>query len=164
MSAFVLTKPIPGGGGSSVTGLTVTVINGQPMLTLEDTARANKILSVADHPFSFAENRLSDLDWIRIGQSVDADSGFIADFDGTVTYATGHCENTGANLKNIHLFINTTDMGSVGTLSGGMNVTFINTTIDIDFVQGDRIRLQAQDGTSGNIQDTVVKLTLKWRG
>jgi hypothetical protein len=86
------------------------------------------------------------------------------DFDGTVVFATGDCENTGASSKDIHLFINGADQGSLGTLSGGANATFINTTIDLNFSQGDRIRLQAQDGISGFIQDTVVKVTVKWRG
>ena len=84
--------------------------------------------------------------------------------DGTVVFATGHCENTQANSKDIHLIINNTDLGSIGTLAGGANATFVNTLLNLDFVQGDRIRLQAQGSGSGNILDTVVKITIKWRG
>ncbi len=164
MSNLILTKPTTGGGGgSSVPGLTISIINGQPMLTLEDTTRANKILSVAEQDLIYAENALTNLDWIRIGNANDADSGFVADFDGTVMFATGHCENTNANSKQIHLFINGVDQGSVGTLIGGTDVSFINTTLNIDFAQGDRIRLQAQQGAGAAIQDTVIKLTVKWR-
>lgn len=150
---------------SGPSDLLMSVINGQPMLTYLDTTRGSpgKRLSVAEQTLIFSENRLSSNDWIEIGNAVDADSGFVVDFDGTVVFATGHCENTGANSKNIHLFINGIDQGSIGTLTGGTNVSFINTTMDIDFVQGDKIRLQAQQGTGGNIQDTVVKLTVKWR-
>ena len=144
--------------------MAVTVINSQPMLTLVDTTRTNKILSVAEQNLAFSENRLNDLDWINVGTAVDSDSGYIMDFDGTVVFATGHCENTNAFSKNIHLFINGVDNGSLGTLSGGANATFINTTINLDFSQGDRIRLQAQDGISGIIEDTVVKVSVKWRG
>ncbi len=146
------------------TGMTITTINGQPMLTLVDTTRTDKILSVAEQNLVFSENRLDNLDWIDIGAAVDADSGYIMDFDGTVVFATGHCENTNAFSKTIHLFINGVDQGSLGTLSGGANATFINTTIDLNFSQGDRIRLQAQDGISGFIEDTVVKVSVKWRG
>lgn len=145
--------------------MTVRVVNGQPMLMLTDTTRGspNKILSVAEQNLVFSENQLTENDWLDIGNAIDADSGYIADFDGTVVFATGHCENTNVNSKNIHLFINGVDQGSVGALSGGTDASFINTTLDVDFVQGDKIRLQAQQGTGGGIQDTVVKLTVKWR-
>lgn len=153
--------------------LEIRIINGQPMLTFLDTTRSSgspassppngKRLSVAEQAITFAENALTINDWVRIGNSNDADNGYIADFDGTVTFATAHCEDTGANSKDIHLFINGTDEGAIGTLSGGADVSFINTTLNIDFARGDKIRLQAQQGSGGGIGDTVVKLTLKWR-
>ena len=152
------------------TGLTVTVINSQPMLTLEDTTRGGKVLSVGEQSLPFGENALGHNDWLRIGgNATDADSGFIADFDGTVVYATAHCENTQGNSKQIHLFIDGTDVlpvTGIGTLTGpaGTEQTFVNTTLNIDFNRGQKIRLQAQGIATGVILDTVVKLTLKWRG
>lgn len=151
-------------GGTGITGLALTVINGQPMLTVEDSTRADKILSVGEQLCLFAENRLSHLDWIRIGNSNDAESGYIADFDGTIVNISAHCENTGANSKDIRLFIDAVDSGVLGTLAGGANATINDTTLNIDFTQGQRIRLRADDGIAGNIQDTIVKLTVKWRG
>lgn len=156
---LVLTRPQP---ASNVTGLSVVNINGQPTLVLVDTTRGNKKLSVAEQVLMFSENTLANNDWVQIGDAVDADSGYIMDFDGTVVYSTAHCENTNANSKAIHMFINAVDNGSLGTLAGGMNATFSNLVLNIDFVQGDKIRLQAQ-GVGGAIEDTVVKLTVKWR-
>ena len=161
---FVLTKPAGGGAGALPPGLDITNINGQPMLTLEDTTRANKILSVAEQELTFAENVLNDADWIRVGNTNDADSGFIADFDATIVYASGHCENTGAASKEIRLFLNGVNTAAVGTLVGGANAAFADQTLNIDFAQGDKIRLQAVDGVAGLIQDTIIKLTIKWRG
>ncbi len=149
---------------SGITGLTVTVINGQPMLTLEDTTRANKILSIAENTMMFAENALTPLDWVRIANANDADSGYIMEFDGTIVWITGHCENTAANSCDIHLFVNAVDQGSIGTLSGGANASFLNNTLNVDFSQGDKIRLQAQNFTGPSIQDSVFKVTVKWRG
>lgn len=154
-----------GGGASS---LTTEIINGQPTVVFGDTTRlegspaTSKLLSIAEQPIMFSENKLSDQDWIAIGDAIDADSGYIADFDATLVYASAHCEDTGGNSKDVHLYINGVDNGSIGTLSGGANATFINNTIDVDLDQGDRIRLRAE-GSTGAIQDTVVKLTLKWR-
>jgi len=156
---LVLTRSVGGG----IPGLAITVINGQPMLTLEDTTRGNKKLSVGEQVLSYSEANLTNLDWIEIGNASDADTGYIADFDGTVVYGTGHCENTGANMKDIHLFINAVDNGSIGTLMGGANATFNNNVLNLDFSQGDNVRLRAV-GASGAIGDTVVKLTCKWRG
>ncbi len=164
---FVLTHPASSGGatgGSGVPGLVVTMINGQNVLTLEDTTRSNKILSVSDNPLTFSENVLADNDWLAIGTATDADSGFISSLDGTIVAISAHCENTLGNEKDIHLFIDGVDLGSLGTLSGGLNATINDTTIDIDVNQGQRIRLRALNGSGGNIRDTVVTLRLKWRG
>ena len=155
---FTITIP-----GEATPGLTQTVINGQPMMTFEDTTRANKILSISEQTYVWAENRLNNLDWVRMGNASDADSGYIADFDGTIVYASAHCENTGTNSSDIHIYVDGIDEGSVGTLSGGTNAIINNTTLNIDFVQGQKIRVRAQNGV-GNIQDTVIKLTVKWRG
>jgi len=148
---------------AALPGIAVTTIDGQLVLTVIDTTRANKVLSVAEQVWQFNENALGHLDWIRIGNASDADTGYIANFDGTVVGVSAHCENTGANSKDIHLFVNGVDNGSIGTLSGGANAIFRDNTLDIDFSQDDRIRLQAMGAGTGTIQDTVVKLTIKWR-
>jgi hypothetical protein len=158
-----ITQGIPGPPGVTIPGLAVTTINGQPTLTLVDTTRGNKILSVAEQPFPYSENRLTNNDWVRPGHANDALSGYQMDFDGTIVSCTAQCEDTGANSKDIHLYIDAVDQGSVGTLTGGANVGFQNTTLDLDFSQGARIRARAV-GVDGAIQDTVVKVTVKWRG
>ena len=133
------------------------------MLTLADVTRSNKVLSVSEQIIPFGENTLSHLDWVRpAGNVSDADSGYVSDFDGTITSITAHCENTNANSKDVHLFIDQADMGSIGELAGGSNVIINDTTLNIDFTQGQRIRLRAV-GSSGIIHDTVIKLTTKWR-
>ncbi len=161
---FVQTAVTSTGGLGGGSGLTLTVINGQSIPTFEDSTRGDKILSISEQPIMFSEKSLTDLAWIDIGDAIDADSGYIADLDGTVVFATGHCEDTSASSKEIHLFINGVDNGSLGTLSGGANATFVNTTLDLDFSQGDRLRLQAQNGVDGKIEDTVIKVSFRWRG
>jgi len=173
--AFVLTRPTSSGGaggGSPISGMTVTVINGQPMITLEDTTRGNKILSVSENPIMFSENILTNNDWIRIASASDRASGYVADFNGTIVSATGHCKKVNNNDKAIHLFTQGVDRGSIFTFFGSGEDYEINTTLNIDFNQGDKIRLVAKDvftgspptATTGRIQDTVVKIVLKWRG
>ena len=167
MTTITLTRPITTGANAPATppvpGLGLSTINNQPMLTLIDVTRANKTLSVSEQVLIFSENQLTHLDWIRIGgNATDAESGFIADFDGTVTSLTAHCENTGLEQKDITLFVDDIDEGVVGTLSGGNNATTNNQIINVDFLQGQRLRLRAV-GIGGAIQDTVIKLTIKWR-
>ncbi len=172
--AFVLTRPTSGGGtggGTLPDGLTVTIINGQPILTLEDITRSNKILSVSENPIMFSENILTNNDWIRIASASDRASGYVADFDGTIVSATGHCKRVNNNDKAIRLYTQGVDRGSIFTFFGSGEDYEINTTLNIDFNQGDKIRLVAKNilsgspptPTSGRIQDTVVKLVLKWR-
>lgn len=146
--------------------LEITIINGQPMLTFLDTTRGSpgKQLSVTDHVLSYSDNSLGAGSWVEIGNAVDADAGYIVDFDGTIVFATGTCTDTNGNSKEIHLFVNGSDEGSIGTLVGAGVVSFVNVTLNVNINQGDRIRLQAQQGSGGIIEDTVVKLTIKWRG
>jgi hypothetical protein len=147
-------------------GLGMSLISGQYVLTYVDDTRggAGKRLSVAEQTLTFAENQLQADDWLEIGNAVDTSSGYIANFPGTIVHASIHCANGNGNTKNIHVFVNGVDAGSIGIVTAGANTSLINNTIDIDFTQGDKIRLQAQQGSGGAIDDTVVKLTLKWRG
>lgn len=142
----------------------VTNINGQPTLTLVDTTRSNKILSVAEQTLIYTKNRLNDLDWIPMGNATGADSGFIADFDGTVVSVTAHCDDTNVSSKDIELYLDGVSQGVIATLSGGSNVSTQNQTLNFDFAQGQKIRVRATNGIAGRIEDTVVKLVTKWRG
>jgi hypothetical protein len=152
---------------AALPGLTITIINGQPTLTLEDTTRANKILSISEQSLVYAENAVGEGagdDWLRIGNTNDIDSGYIMDFDGTLVYGTVHTENGTSGTKDFRLFINAVDNGVIVTTPAALNGTDENATLDIDFAQGDRIRIRADAGAGNVIQDTVVKLTTKWRG
>ena len=141
--------------------MTVEDVNGQPMMCMEDTTRANKKLTIETVNITWSESALTNYDWLEFGNATDADSSYIMPFDGTIVKATGHCENTNGSTKDIRLYINTTLNGTaMGTLTGGANVTF-NTTLNIDFNASDRIRLRAWTG--GTIQDTVITLWIKWR-
>ena len=165
-SSIVLTKPlaIP---QKKIAGLSSTIINGQPMLTYDDPVRNEKTLSISEQNRTFSRQTVKNLDWMRIDNTAHSDAGFVAEFDGTVCYASGHCEETGARSKEIHLFIDEIDMGSIGTLAGGDNAKFTNTGLDLDYDQGQRIRLQVYDTTgspAGDIEDTVITVTIKHRG
>lgn len=147
-----------------IPGLTISIINGQPTLVLEDTTRANKKLSISEQSLTFSNNTLGASQFMHIGTASDADTSYIAEFDGTIVYASAFCENTQANSKELRLFINGSDVGLLGVLSGGANASFTNTTLNVDFSQGDRIRIRAGNTDLGSIQDTVAKIVLKWRG
>jgi len=66
--------------------------------------------------------------------------------------------------KDIHIYIDGTDAGSIGALSGGINATIADQNFEIwILLKGQKLRLRAV-GAGGAIQDTVIKLTVKWRG
>lgn len=154
-------------GGVGIPGLSVVNINGiQPTLVLEDTTRTNKKLSIAEQPFVFSENVVSDQDFLRVGNSNDADTSIVLDLDGTLVFATGHCENAAAGATKVfELWVDGAYSGTnVGTLGPGANTTFVDNTLNVDLNRGQRVHLRAVDGVAGNIQDTEIKLTFKWRG
>ena len=149
----------------NITGLTFTDINGQSILTYIDSVRGpNKVLSIESNTYQFSDNDLDHLSWVSIGDAVDADSGHVMPLDGTIVFATAHCENTATSAtKEMHVFVDGVDAGSVGLLGPGANTEITDATIDIDFLQGQKIRVQAQNGVAGRIRDTVVDLTVRWR-
>lgn len=159
-----------GGVLDSLNAIAISNVNGQPVLTIVDDTRGDKRLSTDSNFLTWSENSLGNNDWIRLGSATDAESGYIAPLDGTIVWTTGHCENTAGNSKDIEVYINGTSAGVLGTLTGATgpnlagNASFVDTTLNIDFAQGDLIRLRAIDGaSSGTIQDTVVNMNLKWR-
>ena len=143
-------------------GLAVTVIGGQPMLTLVDTTRSNKVLSVAQFDWRWGESSVDDNDWIQHDGAIDQDAGVIMPFNATLVYATGHCENANGTTKPINIWVDGANVGVLGTFSGSANVTFSNTSFNIDINAGQRFRLRA--GTAGGqIQDIVLVTIFKWR-
>lgn len=162
----LITITATGGGGTLPGGIDINVINGQEFITYVDTNRSNKELSIAEHVLTYSRNRVRVDDWINIGNSVHQESGYIADFDGTVVYSTGHCDHTMGASKKFRLYINNTPCCVLGDLSGGANASYVSTMLDTDFNRGDKIRVQAEESdipAPGRIENTVIKLTLKWR-
>ena len=138
-----------------------SVINGQPVITVADATRNDKQLSLDSNSFMYSENSLQNNDWIEIAGAGDADSGYIMPMDGTITMATAHCENANEDTTiKIYQNASTTSVADAGSFVANPNAQFVNTTLNVDFVQGDRIRLR---NVGGSIQDTVVSVFVKWR-
>ncbi len=144
-------------------GLAVTTINTQEVLTLVDTTRANKILSVGDTSVTWSENRINNNDWFQIGAAVDAKSGYILPLNATIVKVTAHTADNKGNTKPILLYIDGALNSTIGTFAGiAGEDQFVDATLNIDVLQGQKLRLRG--GTGGKIEDTVVTVWLKWRG
>ena len=147
-------------------GLGFSTINGQEILTFDDPTRASKTLSIDSNNYTYSDNSLSDGSWIEIGNAVDTDAGHIMPFNGTLVGITAMSENPGAgNTYEIDLFINgALSTAGIATLTGAGVDTDVDMTLNIDFAQGDRLRLQVdQTAGTGTMQDTVVDLIVRWR-
>lgn len=146
-------------------GLTFTTINGQEILTFTDPTRASKILSIDSSSYTFSMVSVSDGGWLSIGNAIDTDAGHIMPFNGTVVGVTAMTENANGGTNGLDLFINAAlDTAAIATLSGVAVDTDINMTMNRDFLQGDRLRLQV-DRTIGavDMQDVVINLIVRWR-
>jgi len=141
--------------------ITASVINGQPVVTVTDSTRGDKQLSIDSNSYLWSENSLGNNDWVQIAGAGDADSGYIMPLDGTIVMATAHCENANnASTINIYNGASTTPVAAAGSFTASANAQFVNTTLNLDVAQGDRIRLR---NVGGQIQDTVITLYIKWR-
>ena len=142
----------------------VSVIDSQSFLTLADSTRGNKQLSVDSTEFVFSENRLNPNNWINIGSSVNSFNGYVVPFDGTVVYATSSCDEASGDYD-LEVYVNGSSQGvAVSYAQNDNNETRVNNTLNIDVSQGDRIRVRAvnTNGT-GRLEDTVISLFVKWR-
>ena len=142
----------------------VTPGEDQTLLAYTDAGRS-KTLSVESHTFQWADNKVKDNDWIKIGSAGDADSGWVMPLDATIVGVTAHTEDTGGgNTYAIDLYIDAVDSGPVAILTGGADVADTDPTLNIDVDAGEKIRLRAdRTAGAGDMQDTTVALLIKWR-
>jgi len=136
----------------------------QTLLAYTDSVRS-KTLSVESHTFQWADNKIKDNDWIKVGSAGDADTGWVMPLDATIVGVTAHTENTGGgNTYAIDLYIDAVDSGAIATLTGGANASDTDPTLNIDVAAGAKIRLRADQSVgAGDMQDTTVALLVKWR-
>jgi len=144
--------------------LAFSTINGQEILTFTDPNRS-KTLSIDSHTYQYSDDSLDDGSWIEIGNAIDTDVGHIMPFNGTLVGITAMSENPGGNTFEIDLFINgALSTAGIATLTGtGVDID-VDMTLDINFSQGDRLRLQVdRTAGTGTMGDTVVNLIVRWR-
>jgi len=137
--------------------------DGNTTIYIIDDTRGGKELSVETVVWLWGESSVSNNDWINVnGATSDTDSGYIMPFDGTIVFSTGHTEDANGNNKQINLYINSTNMGSLGTLTGPSEAQYVNNTANIDFDKGDKLRLRG-NSSGGTVQDTIAVIGVKWR-
>ncbi len=121
-------------------------------------------MSVESHTYVFADNSVDDNDWIDIGSTSDALSGYIMPLDGTVVSATAHTEDANGNTFDMDLYIDAVDSGAVVDLTGAGEDSDSDPTLDLDFSAGQKLRVRAdRTAGSGKLGDTIVVLTVRWR-
>lgn len=137
-------------------------LNGVFVTFAKDPAR-EKILSVDTCQFTWAENSVSNHEWMKIGRATDADTGYIMPNPGTIIGVTAFCENGNNASQVFRLYIGNIQVSSsfFQFPAGNGNVSYVSTTENIDFNRGDRIRLRA--GNNGSIYDTNISIFVKWR-
>lgn len=157
------------GGLASLTGLTGDQIIGGDTITSEsmvfvtDTTRGDKILSTEAFNFTYASNIVNNNTWMPATHVSDAVSGLILPYDATLIRATGHCVDTTSNFHNFSMWSDNVDtVTPLGLLTGGVDVSFVTSNLNIDINRGQKVRLRAKDA-GGKINDTLLTLWFKWR-
>jgi hypothetical protein len=140
----------------------VALINAQPHVVYDDTTRL-KTLSTSLSNYLWAESAINNTEWIQIAHATHSRSGHVMPFNGTIVGMVAHCENTGVNSKPLNLFIDAalTTTNIITIPSNGTDSQVLNMTLDIDFNQGQKLRLRANGG--GTVQDTVISMFIRWR-
>ncbi len=153
--SFIQNKP-------NLDGLSVSTIGGQPVMTIVDATRGNKVLSVAEHTITWDTNEIDDDKWVRTGLSNVDEASIVLPLNATAVFASAYCVDADAKSKDVVAFVDTTSQGSIGTLAGIGPQNFTNTTLNIDINAGQRFRLKG-NLTGGKIRQTIINLIFKWR-
>ncbi|MGI0076817.1 MAG: hypothetical protein ACREAU_05360 [Nitrosopumilaceae archaeon] len=142
-----------------------STISGQTFLTLQDTNRSNKRLSVdTSGILEWSQSTVSNLTWLSPLSITAAAAGYIMPLKGTIIKVSAYCANANGNTGNIRLFINSVDKGTIATLSGSGEQKTFSTTLDIDFDANDKIRAQVQGlGLLQTLTDVIISVDVKWR-
>ncbi len=151
---------------AGLTGLTVTTIGGQEVLTLIDTTRASKVLSVETSAITWSENVIGSNDWLDVGGATHADLGYVIPLNATIVKMTGHTADNRGNARDIDLYIDdvlSTSSIVVFTGSPSGQEEDSDVTLNIDVTAGEKLQLRG-DAAAGNLDDVVITLWLKWRG
>ena len=143
--------------------LAISLIDANPYLTLTDPTRGDKLLTVDSTQLLFADDSLSNLEWVEIGDANNTDSGYIMRHNGTVVGVTGHCEDLNGFTQTIDLFINAAVASTIGTFTTASTQAQFNNDLNVDFSVNDRLRMRAGASAAGSIDDTVLSLWIKWR-
>lgn len=147
---------------SSLAVTSIGPLEPQQILTLEDTTRANKILSIETTTIVFSENRIGNNDWVQVGNATDALSGYIVPMNATIVRASMTTSNANGNTKSIDLYIDGVNNGALLSVTGAGEQTDRDNLLNIDVAQDAKLRLRG--GTGGNIEDTVITIWFKYRG
>ena len=151
---------------AGLTGLTVTTIGGQEVLTLIDTTRASKVLSVETSAITWSENVIGSNDWLDVGGATHADLGYVIPLNATIVKMTGHTADNRGNARDIDLYIDDVlSTSSIVVFTGGPSgqEEDSDVTLNIDVTAGEKLQLRG-DAAAGNLDDVVITLWLKWRG
>ena len=137
----------------------VDVINGNNIPVFWDANRG-KNLSIETHYMLFSEAYVNATEWFSISKATDAESSYIAEFDGTIVGVSGYCVD--ANPTGIDLYINGTKVSTIVNFQNTGGPESVNEQLlNIDITQGDRIRIRNNGGNA--LADTNISLRVKWR-
>ena len=122
-----------------------------------------KILTTSQMNFLWTEASVANNEWIDIGTSNGANSGHIMIHDGTITNFALVVNKQNGKTSNYHVYVNGVDQGVFSSVNGtGTQSDF--GALDIDFNQGDKIRIRSANGSGGsNPTDLVISLYVRWR-
>ena len=145
-------------------GVTISIIDGQPVPTFIDNTRANKVVSIETVTFMWAENIVSNNDWLNIGGTSDAAIGHVMPHNSTIIKITAKTTDNNGNSKDLDLYVDDVlDTSSIASFSGAPGEDeFTDVTLNIDISAGEKIQLRG-DAAGGSIDDTTVTLFVKWR-
>lgn len=160
VTAFINTVDFPDNRVQLIADVWIENINGIPMPVFISSAKG-KTLSVTMATFTWSEARLTNNDWYQIGTANNTDTGHVMPFDGTIVGMTMHCENGHGIPSDLDMYLATAGTTTtLYTINAPNEHVYTDSSLNIDFVAGEKIRLRNVGDT---IEDTVVTLLVQWR-
>ena len=153
------TEVVSGGG---VSGLALTTIGGQEILTVVDTTRGNKILSSATMEFDFDKGQIKTNSWMSVASATDANNGHAIPLNATIVGIAGQAATGGGRTINLYVD-NVLSTTTLATFPNNSDSRILDMTLNVDLTAGQKIQLRG-GSTGSNTGKASVILFIKWRG
>jgi len=151
-------------------GVGFTTIDGQEILTMIDSSRSNKILSVEKVNYLFSKTTVSNGSYLYFGDITSSSAGYVIPMNATLVGISYH-KRTGDNINmRYDLYVDgSSHFQGIIYGTGSSEEKISDNALDVDLIKNQKIAIRATQTSGGgghnnSHYDVSITLYFRWRG